>query len=60
MTVGFDALMRPQIVPSNDMGGKFNIHLEGLNRYYYVQVQTPSGLLSYTIACSDEEICCLH
>ena len=56
MTVGFDALMRPQIVPSNDMGGKFNIHLEGLNRYYYVQVQAPSGLLLTSGVCNDDEV----
>ena len=56
MTVGFDALMKPQIVPSNDMGGKFNIHLEGLNRYYFVQVQAPSGLLLTSGVCNDDEV----
>ena len=54
MTVGYDALMKPQIVPSNDMGGKFNIYLEELNRYYMVSVTAPSELLFTSGVCNND------
>ena len=54
MTVGYDALMKPQIVPSNDMGGKFNIYLEELNRYYMVSLTAPSELLFTSGVCNND------
>ena len=54
MTVGYDALMKPQIVPSNDMVGKFNIYLEELNRYYMVSVTAPSELLFTSGVCNND------
>jgi len=53
VTQGFDALMKPQIVRMNDSNGKFRMKLNGLDRYYYVQVDAPEGFLFTSGVCDD-------
>jgi len=54
-TQGVDALGRAQIVPQMDgQNGKFNIYLEGLERYYYVQVTAPQGYLFTSGVCDTQ------
>jgi len=54
ITQGFDALMRPQIVPLGDANGKFRIYLEKVDRYYYVQATAPDGFLFTSGVCNDD------
>ena len=55
MTSGVDASIRPRVVPvnANDTSGKLDIHLEGLNRYYLVNVHAPTGFLLTSGVCNN-------
>ncbi|KAL7527227.1 hypothetical protein ACHAWF_002088, partial [Thalassiosira exigua] len=53
-TIGYDNLMRPQVVPNDDENGKFNIHLNGLEMNYYVQAEAPPGYLLTAGVCHSD------
>ncbi|KAL7547398.1 hypothetical protein ACHAWF_010709 [Thalassiosira exigua] len=53
-TIGYDNLMRPQVVPKDDENRKFNIHLNGPEMNYYVQAEAPLGYLLTAGVCHSD------
>lgn len=54
ITQGFDTRMVPQVVPANDQNGKYNLFVNGLEKWYYVQVEAPVQYLFTAGICNDD------
>ncbi|KAL3816467.1 hypothetical protein ACHAXA_009892 [Cyclostephanos tholiformis] len=54
VTGGMDATGRPRIARLNDRFGRFDIHLDGLDRYYLLDVRAPAGYLLTGGICNDD------
>jgi len=55
ITAGLGGRGEAQIVKRNDSDGRYKIVvLKGLQRHYYIQVDTPNGFLITTGACNDD------
>lgn len=55
ITQGFDNRMVPQVVPATEQNAKYNLYIQGLERWYYVHVEAPKGYLFTAGICNDEE-----
>jgi len=54
VTQGFDNRYVPQVVPANEQNGKYNLYVNGLEKWYYVQVTAPDQYLFTAGICNDD------